>query len=80
MISPGCVSLLFSVVSAGTGASASSAGDTSAVCTSSSCFFRWYPPVASPLLSSVASAGAGMFADGRGGMSTICASSSCFFR
>ncbi len=79
-MSPGCVTLSSPVVSAGTGASIGSAGDVSAVCLSSSCFFRWYPPIASLLSSPVASAGAGASASSAGGMSAVCSNSSCFYR
>ncbi len=88
MMPPGCVSLLSPVAFAGAGACAGSASDVSAVCASSSCFFRWYPPVASlmlspvasPPLSTVTSAGASASTSGAGDMSIVCASSSCFFR
>ncbi len=74
MIPPGCVSLSSLVASAGASASAGGAGSVSAICTSSSCFFRWYPLVVSHPSSPVASA------DGADGISTIYTSSSCFFR
>ncbi len=88
MMPPGCVNLLSLVSSIDTGTSASDAGGASAICASLSCFFRWYPPIASPPsspiasppLSTIVSAGAGVSAGGANGISAVCASSSCFIR
>ncbi len=83
-----CISLLSPVASTSIGVSISDADAASAIYASSSCFFRWYPPVAfallspivSPPLSSVPSAGASASTSGTGDMSAICASSNYFFQ
>ncbi len=56
-----CVSLLSLIASANAGVSADGAGGASAICVSSSCFFKGYPSVASLLLSSVAFASSSCF-------------------
>ncbi len=67
------------IMSTDTGASADKIGSTSIICTSLSCFFRWYFSVVSPpFLIVFVEAGASV--DGTGDTSAICTSSSNFFQ
>ncbi len=75
---PRLLSLSSPVASADAGTSAGGASDTSAICASLSCFFRWYPLITSPPSSLVAFAGAGASASGASSMFAVCASLNCF--